>query len=59
MEIWIQDRVLRPESKDVVDISRPHGRTRVDGREELRPEELLVRVSQNRGERRAHNNTEL
>ncbi|XP_069988579.1 uncharacterized protein [Penaeus vannamei] len=49
---------MGPESKDVVDISQPHGRTRGDGREDLRLKEFHVQVSQNRGERRAHGNTE-
>jgi len=57
-EIRKQGRFMGPESEDVIYISQPHGRTRGDGREELRLEELHVQVSQNRGERRAHGNTE-
>jgi len=52
------EQVMRPESKDVVDVSQPHGRTRGDGGEELRLEELYVQVCQNRGEGRAHGSTE-
>lgn len=36
-----QDRVMRAESKDVVDISQPHGRTTGDGREKLRLHEQV------------------
>lgn len=48
---------MKPESKDVVDISQPNRRTKGDKREKLRLEVLYEQVCQDRRESRAHGAT--